>query len=521
MKNYSQLVKNQGQTQPILGKKMVKNNAGGYGFEITPQERLERFLLIGSEGGTYYAGEKELTKENAEKIIEYIKEDGLVVVDTVRNFAKQNRAPKADAGIFVLALATAFGDEKTKQFAYNSIADICKTSTHLFMLLANLKNLRGWSRGLRKGIASFYTEKTEEQLAYQMVKYRNRAGYTHRDAIRLSHPKGDSKQSKMFGYAVGKKTAKQTKNDLVIAFEEAQNAEITTKTLVGLIKEYNLTWEMIPTEKLNEPKVLEVLLDNMQLTALIRNLNRFANTGLTEGNSEITKSIVDRLTDESYVSRSGIHPLNVVNAMKTYESGHGFKGGKTWEPNQKIVDALCETYELALKHTKKTGKNILVGVDVSGSMDTNVGGTNMTAAQISNVLALTMLKTEPNVEVVNFDTGLYKSKMGKRTSLDTAIKDTPRGGGTDCSLPIIHALQQKNKYDAVVILTDSETWAGNQHPIQALEQYRKSKNKNIKIIEVALTATGHSTMPNDDKNIMRVVGFDSAVTEVINNFLKD
>ena len=79
MKNYSSGITGRTQQQPIFGRTdMVKNDAGGYGFKITPQERLERFLLIGSEGGTYYVGEQKLTEDNAKSILELLKTDDLL-----------------------------------------------------------------------------------------------------------------------------------------------------------------------------------------------------------------------------------------------------------------------------------------------------------------------------------------------------------------------------------------------------------------------------------------------------------
>jgi 60 kDa SS-A/Ro ribonucleoprotein len=233
MKNYSKTISSQGHQSPLPGYNMVKNDAGGYGFAVSPQERLERFLLIGSEGGTYYVSEQELTEKNAAEIIKMIQNNGEQVVRTVTNFAVNNRAPKADAGIFVLALATKFGNEETKQAAYSAISQVCKTSTHLFMFLANVKNLRGWSRGLRKGVAKFYTSRTPDQVAYQMAKYRNRAGYTHRDVLRLCHATPtNSEMNTLFQYAVGK--TKDTTSSLINAAERAQTAE--TRELIGLIK---------------------------------------------------------------------------------------------------------------------------------------------------------------------------------------------------------------------------------------------------------------------------------------------
>lgn len=520
MKNYTSHITNQPQTHPIFGRTdMVKNNAGGYGFKITPQQLLERFLLIGSEGGTYYVGEQKLTEENAKNIVSMIKENGLNVVNTVLQFSKESRAPKADATVFTLALAASYGDKVTKKAAYDAITKVCRTSTHLFSFLSNIQNLRGWSRGLRKGVAKFYAEKSNDQVAYQMVKYRNRAGFTHADALRLSHPKTkDELKNSLFKYAVGKSTESEVNHGLIQAFGKVQTAK--DQELLNLIAEGKLTWEMIPTTELNGARVLKALLPNMPIVALMRNLNRYSYGGLTDSNNETVKTIVSKLTDVEAIKKAGVHPINVINSMITYSSGHGQKGDKVWTPNQNIVDALGETYELALKAITPTNKNILIGVDISGSMNCAVGGMQLTAAQISNVLAVTMLKSEKNAELVWFDTSLQPATFGCRTSIDEVIKKSPSGGGTDCSQPFVHAANTLNKYDAIIILTDNETWAGNKHGIEVLNSYRKNVNKDVKVVEIALASNPHSTMPGDDPNLLRIVGFDGSVTSLVNEFIK-
>src|SRR5690606_37272782 len=42
--------------------RQVKNSAGGFVFEVSPEQRLRGFLVLGTEGGTFYVGERELTK---------------------------------------------------------------------------------------------------------------------------------------------------------------------------------------------------------------------------------------------------------------------------------------------------------------------------------------------------------------------------------------------------------------------------------------------------------------------------
>ena len=83
MANYLKNVLNTKQTpqnQPIPGTHQVANSAGGYSFPIDMWKRLQRFLVLGSEGGTYYITEKALTVENANNLLACIQEDGLRVV---------------------------------------------------------------------------------------------------------------------------------------------------------------------------------------------------------------------------------------------------------------------------------------------------------------------------------------------------------------------------------------------------------------------------------------------------------
>ena len=52
------------QTEPLPGQ--TQNSAGGYAYPVSDETRLARFPILGSEGGSYYAGERQLTQENAQ-----------------------------------------------------------------------------------------------------------------------------------------------------------------------------------------------------------------------------------------------------------------------------------------------------------------------------------------------------------------------------------------------------------------------------------------------------------------------
>ncbi len=120
------------QSQPIPNTTQVPNNAGGYTWAIDHWKRLNRFLILGSEGGTYYVTESKLILENSTAVRKCIDEDGLRVVKEVAEVSISGRAPKNDPALFVLAMCCAFGNQDTKKAAFSILTDVARIGTHLF-----------------------------------------------------------------------------------------------------------------------------------------------------------------------------------------------------------------------------------------------------------------------------------------------------------------------------------------------------------------------------------------------------
>lgn len=96
-------------------------------------------------------------------------------------------------------------------------------------------------------------------------------------------------------------------------------------------------------------KVWAALLENMPMTAMIRNLGKMSTIGLLKPLSANAATVCKRLKDETLLKRARIHPFNVLLALKTYESGRGDKGKLQWEVNQTIVQALDSAFYASFK----------------------------------------------------------------------------------------------------------------------------------------------------------------------------
>lgn len=155
--------------------KQVLNNAGGYVFEVSPISRLERFLILGTDGGTYYVGERDLTKSNVDFLRKMIKSDPRRVLKTVVEISEQGRAYRNEAAIFVMALLlTEVNFEGFKSEVIEATPKVVRTAYHLYTFMEFIEGLGGWGRAKRRAVQAWFESKDSSQLAYQAVKYRSR-----------------------------------------------------------------------------------------------------------------------------------------------------------------------------------------------------------------------------------------------------------------------------------------------------------------------------------------------------------
>src|SRR5919109_4522610 len=117
---------------PILGSDQVPNSAGGFAWAVDDWTRLRRFLILGSEGGSFYAGEWTLTRENATAVWRCVENDGARAIREIVAVSADGRAVKNDAAIFALAMAASATEDATRQAALQALPDVCRTGTHLF-----------------------------------------------------------------------------------------------------------------------------------------------------------------------------------------------------------------------------------------------------------------------------------------------------------------------------------------------------------------------------------------------------
>lgn len=171
----------------------------------------------------------------------------------------------------------------------------------------------------------------------------------------------------------------------------------------------------------------------------------------------------------------------------------------------------------------------------------NIAGSNLTPRDGSAAMALLTAKTEKWNHIVGFTSGgggamgssfggrwdsgrtaLTELNISPKMKLPAAVKVVSdlSFGGTDCSLPMLYAMERKLEVDAFVVYTDSETWAGSIQPVQALNKYREQTGIPAKLIVVGMVANNFTIADPSDPGMLDVVGFDANVPAIMADFVR-
>jgi 60 kDa SS-A/Ro ribonucleoprotein len=533
------------QSEPLPDQ--VANSAGGFAFAVNDLTRLDRFLILGSEGGSYYATERDLTKENVAAISRLANgpiDEAERAIARIVDISRTGRAPKTDPALFALAVFASSKIPVVRSFALDALPKVARIGTHLLHFAAFVNAQRGWGPALRRAFRAWYEALDERKLAYQVLKYQGRDGWTHKDLYHLAHMRGASDTIRgqiQYWVEKGWPGVGDTEHPIaemaqIWAFERAKQLQASDPndrdTLIKLITDHRLTHEMVPNDFKNFPEVWEALLQEMPVNATVRQLGKLTQVGLVKPLSDATTLIVKRLADIDAIKRSRLHPFNVLLALTTYGAGQGVKGKLTWTPVPQIQAALDKAFYTTFVNAPITGKKFYIGLDVSGSMGTSkIAGSHISAREASSAMCLVTARTEPAVHIAAFTSGGrgYSSRGGAELqpltfhpmcSLQDVVKSTAAMdfGGTDCALPMLNAIENKMEVDCFVIYTDSETWAGNIHPCEALRRYRDKMGRDAKLVVVGMTSNGFTIADPNDAGSLDVVGFDAAVPQILADF---
>lgn len=528
----------------------VRNNGGGFSFQVDAFARLERFLILGSEGGTYYSGKRDLDQAACQALLELLNRHsdnrtsawtiGKAVVDMIVDVSEKGRAPKNDPAILALAVVAKKSPHvEVRQYALMRVNRVCRTGTHILHFAQAVEALGGWGRGTKGAFSTWYHARSEMDLAHQVTKYAQRDGWSHRDILRKAHPTSGFKtanaifeyitkgtllgEEMYFGAPVPERT--DCYGDVVKylwAVEQVKHMGNDPDGLVEMIEEFKLPREVLPTQALQHVKVWDAMLPHMGGEALLRNLGKMTSIDVLRAGSLAENFVAERFSDADFVRQQRLHPIKLLVAMSIYGQGKGDKGDLTWQPRPMILDALQDAFYASFDAVEPTNKRQLLCLDVSGSMNAPItAAPTISCRAAMAAMAMIAVRTEKQARTMGFSSRFKEINLSRYDGLEVAMQKTydSNFGDTDCSLPMVWAAKNQIPVDAFVVYTDSETNVNRIAPSVALQRYRDAMGIPAKMIVVAMTSDGFTIADPNDSGMLDVVGFDTAAPAVMADFI--
>ncbi|MEB3355643.1 MAG: TROVE domain-containing protein [Synechococcales bacterium] len=517
------------QSQPIPGREaeMVRGRSGGYLFKASLWQQLRRCLLLGTAQGGFYADKHELTSEFVTTVQQAVAIAPQKVAEEIV-YASDGHAINNSAPLLALVLLSMGETAEAKQAFQDIFLQVVRTGSHFYEWLNYTRSLRGFGKLVRTCGQAWLAQPDGKALAYQFLKYQQRHGFTHRDALRLFHVKPQTPdQQALYQWATqGWETVPETPPSEAMRqiwwYERVKQNPALTLTA---IREGRLTHEMIAPIGQMDQAAWQLLFKDMPIGALLRNLGSLTALGVLQGHQEKNlKHLAQRLQNKQQLRQGRIHPIDVLKALKTYQSGGQIgRSQKTWQPVKRVVKILETALEYAFDTVEPTGKTFLHAIDVSGSMSYyTVSSVGLTCCEIATTLALATAKVEKKCIIRGFATDFRNLDITAHDSFHSALKKASNQnfGGTDASVAYDWAIRQRVHVDVFCFWTDSESWAGQSHPSQRLAAYRQIVNPEAKAIYVTLLPYGISLVDPQDPNSWDFGGFDPAMPKVIQMIAK-
>lgn len=512
------------QSQPLPGREaeMIQGRSGGWMFDAGIWAMLRRCLLVGTAQSTYYAGKRELTEDFMSTVKDAIATDPSRVAAEIL-YASDGRAINNSAPLFALVLLS-MGEAREAKNAFREIfPQVVRTGSHFYEWLGYTKALRGFGKVVREAGKTWLSREDVKGLAYQLLKYQQRQGFAHRDALRLFHvkpPTADHNQLFQWvtqGWADLPEAIPSEALAQIWWYEWLKRHPEQTHTAIAAGR---LTHEMAAPVGKMDKQAWQLLFNDMPIGALLRNLGSLTELGVLRADEAANLARVEAVLNDAERLRKGrIHPIDVLKALKTYQSGGTLgRSQKTWTAVPRIVDILEKAVELSFDVVEPTGKVFMHAVDVSGSMAwTQVSSVGLSCCEIATAMALVTAKAEYNYVIRGFATEFRDLGISRRDSFSTALAKASNQnfGGTDASVAYDWMIKQKFKADIICFWTDSESWAGQRHPSEALAEYRQKVNPEAKAVYITLAPYQITLVDPKDPLSWDLGGFDPGTPRII------
>jgi 60 kDa SS-A/Ro ribonucleoprotein len=208
-----------------------------------------------------------------------------------------------------------------------------------------------------------------------------------------------------------------------------------------------------------------------------------------------------------------------------------------------IREALGQAAEIACGNVPAPAGPVVIGLDVSGSMQSAVTGhrgsgstSKVRCVDVAALFAAAILRRNPDSLLVLFDDRAHRAAVDPQDAILSLADRLARygGGGTNCALPLHEAnrAHRDRKFAGCVLVSDNQSWIGTGRygSTPVLTEWQEFVKNQVrlqgprfagpKLVCIDLQPYG-STQAPDRTDILNVGGFSDAVFSVVASFLGD
>ncbi len=513
----------------LLPRAHARNEAGAIAYRLSAKHALAQLAATGCFNSTFYATADEQLKTLKSLVAEV---DDNVFLAKLTVYARQRALMKdMPAALFVMLSKR---DAHLARQVFDRVVDNGRVlRTVLQMIRSGEFGRKCLSYSLQKAFQRWLNRASVEKLLSASIGN----DPSLRDVLRLARPTPpDNARRALYGWLTDKPAehwAPATVADLpdevraLAAYRAAQSAD----EQVALLRDLRVRWDLL-ADAARGPQVWKVIARQMGPQALRMNLNTLLRHGVFKHDpgAELEAYVVQRLTDAEEIRRSRQFPYQFLAAYLNAAA----------DVPQRIKSALHRAAELACGNVPSMPGPVVIGLDVSGSMQSPLTGnrgrgatSKMRCVDVAALVAAALLRRNPGSVVVPFDDRVHEARLDPEDTILSLAERLAKygGGGTNCSLPLYYAntTLRSKRFAGCVLVSDQESWIGTGHhgstaTMTAWQEFVKNQVRlqgrdftGPRLVCVDLQAYTTTQAP-DRSDILNVGGFSDAVFDVVAAF---
>jgi 60 kDa SS-A/Ro ribonucleoprotein len=511
----------------LLPRADARNEEGAPAYRLPPKHALAQLAATGCFNGAFYA-----TAENQlETLLTLVGQvDDNVFLAQLAVYSRERAFMKDMPAALLLILSKR--DPLLFHRVFDRVVDNGRVLRTLFQMVRSGQfGRKSLSYSLQRAFQRWLNQAGVGQLLAASIG----SDPSLRDVLRLARPTPtDNVRRALFGWLTDKpieKWAPAGADDLPTEIRAlaAYRAAQTEAEQVETLRHARFRWDLL-ADAARGPLVWKAIARQMGPQALRMNLSTLRRHGALD-DTEIVEFVAARIADAEEIRQSRQFPYQYLAAYLNAEI----------DVPQKIKAALCQAAEIACGNVPRLAGPVVIGLDVSGSMQSPVTGvrghgatSRVRCVDVAALFAAAILRRNPDSVVIPFDNKAFWVTIDPQDTILSLAERLAKygGGGTDCSLPLAkaNAWHPRRRFAGCVLVSDCESWigAGRYNSTAVMTKWREFVSNQVRLQGGAYAGPKlvcidlqpyTTTQAPDRSDILNVGGFSDTVFEVAASFL--